>query len=196
LRAKYFGARYIIHRPFIYHALHRTGSSSGLGHGNSPALSASEVSISQQGSPHLPGSATAAAGRGFESRKLSTAGAGDDMRVVDLASSSLENSCRKCLDAAIQSTTAFRAFDPDVRRPVITNVFGTAHAHFGNLLVLQAAYQSPVLNSLIAPHVLSELLDKTVHWFQTLAPLSPALRRDISILENAALKLDFTLSYQ
>lgn len=71
LRAKYFGARYIIHRPFVYHALHQPDGA---------------------------------------------------------VNEDLLRNCRTCIDAAIQSTQAFHAFDPDHTRPVITNVFGTAHA--------------------------------------------------------------------
>lgn len=42
---------------------------------------------------------------------------------------SLEASCRKCIEAAISSTTSFHAFSASSHRPVITNVFGTAHAY-------------------------------------------------------------------
>ncbi|KAL7272549.1 hypothetical protein RUND412_004639 [Rhizina undulata] len=173
LRAKYWGARYIIHRPFIYHVLHP-----GI---SSPTLSNCEVS--QHGSPN--GSViSVGGGSAFGTRRISATG--EDR--IDL-----DTSCRKCLESAVHSTTSFHAFSPDDNRPIITNVFGTAHAQFGNLLVLQAAYQSPSLKNMISPQTLRDLINKTVHWLHTLAPISDALRKDAAILENAASKLDFKL---
>lgn len=67
------------------------------------------------------------------------------------------------------------------------------YSQFGNLLVLQAAYQSPALKNMIAPQVLCDLITKTIRWLQTLAPISSALRKDAQILENAASKLDYSL---
>jgi len=96
LRAKYFGARYIIHRPFVYQALHGIGVPENLGnylHPDSPVM---------------------------DEQKSETRG--------DITPNELEMDCRKCLEAAMQSTTAFHAFDPDEMRPIITSVFGTAHA--------------------------------------------------------------------
>ena len=101
LRAKYFGARYIIHRPFVYHALHHNG---GIG-------SSASARYSHPGSPLV----------GEQSN-----GEGRDRG--DITPNELEMNCRKCIEAALSSTTAFHGFDPDVMRPVITNVFGTAHA--------------------------------------------------------------------
>lgn len=112
LRAKYFGARYIIHRPFVYHAIHTSGTASGTTFSSlSPASD-----MSQQGSP-----AATTPNQNSNARRASAAG-------EDIAPVSLEMSCRKCLDSAVQSTTAFHAFSPDDNRPIITNVFGTAHA--------------------------------------------------------------------
>ena len=119
LRAKYFGARYIIHRPFVYQAVHGL-----MGSASSPAMSTSEMSGSpREGTP------------GVAARRISGA-AGD---LVDAGGSNvvggglkgdqaLEASCRKCIEAAISSTTAFHAFSASRHRPIITNVFGTAHA--------------------------------------------------------------------
>ncbi|RPA99602.1 hypothetical protein L873DRAFT_1827964 [Choiromyces venosus 120613-1] len=195
LRAKYFGARYIIHRPFVYHAIHggnamyNAPSNSGAFSTSSPAMSTSEMSQSSP-SATTPGGFNSSGGNTV-GRRISIAGEGER---AELAPISLETSCRKCIDSAISSTTAFHAFSPDVNRPLITNVFGTAHAQFGNLLVLQAAYQSPALKNMVPQHLLAELFQKTVHWLQTLSPISSALRRDAQILENAAAKLDFQIS--
>jgi len=101
LRAKYFGARYIIHRPFVYHALHLNG---GIG-------SSAPARYSHPGSPLMDDQ------NGVEDRDRG-----------DITPNELEINCRKCIEAALSSTTAFHGFDPDVMRPVITNVFGTAHA--------------------------------------------------------------------
>jgi len=46
---------------------------------------------------------------------------------------------------------------------------------------------------MISAHTLSDLLAKTIHWLYTLVPISPALHRDVMILQNAAQKLDFSL---
>jgi hypothetical protein len=94
LRAKYYGARYIIHRPFVYHALHPGANSSP--HGRYPD------------SPMIDDQSNEDRG--------------------DITPNELEVNCRKCVEAALQSTTAFHAFGPDEMRPIITNVFGTAHA--------------------------------------------------------------------
>lgn len=162
LRAKYYGARYIIHRPFVYHALHPGSTANSSPHG------------------HYAESPKAAEDQGGEDR-------------WDITPNELEQNCRKCVEAALRSTTAFHAFSPDDMRPIITNVFGTAHAQFGNLLILQAVYQSSVLRGMIPQQVLADLIPKTIHWLHTLTPISPALRRDAIMLHNAAEKLDFPL---
>ncbi|CUS09213.1 unnamed protein product [Tuber aestivum] len=196
LRAKYFGARYIIHRPFVYHAIHggngvyNAPSNSGAFSTSPPAMSTGEMSQSSP-SATTPGGFNPSGNIVGGGRRISVAG---ESERADLAPVSLETSCRKCINSAISSTTAFHAFSPDVNRPVITNVFGTAHAQFGNLLVLQAAYQSPALKSMVPQHLLAELFRKTIHWLQTLSPISSALKHDAHILENAAAKLDFQIS--
>ncbi|PWW75922.1 hypothetical protein C7212DRAFT_280477 [Tuber magnatum] len=196
LRAKYFGARYIIHRPFVYHAIHggngvyNAPSNSGAFSTSPSAMSISEMS-QRSPSATTPGGFNPLGNTSCSGRRISITGEGER---VELAPISLEASCRKCIDSAISSTTAFHAFSPDVNRPVITNVFGTAHAQFGNLLVLQAAHQSPALKSMIPQHLLAKLFRKTIHWLQTLSPISSALKHDAQILENAASKLDFHIS--
>lgn len=79
LRAKYYGARYIIHRPLLYHALHPMAPS---------GAAASPLSLKE-------------------------------LDPKDLAA------CMTCVEAAMNSTTAF---DGVQGRPIITNIFGTAHA--------------------------------------------------------------------
>ena len=62
-------------------------------------------------------------------------------------------------------------------------------------MILQAAYQSPALRSLMPRNgdMLGELLRKTIHWFQTLTPISPPVRKDAVILESVAHKVGFVL---
>ncbi|TGZ81366.1 hypothetical protein EX30DRAFT_348572 [Ascodesmis nigricans] len=113
LRAKYFGARYIIHRPFVFHALHSGTEKLVAAAGSSPGSvgTAGETSyMSGEEQPVSPEMFTYPY----------------PQKPVD--PNSLEVNCRKCIEAAICSTTAFHAFDPDVNRPIITNVFGTGHA--------------------------------------------------------------------
>ena len=108
LRAKYFGAKYIIHRPFVYHALHGVGVPGGGGGGGGGGGS--------QGPGYVhPDSPVMEEQNGEGSRG-------------DITPNELEMDCRKCLEAAMSSTTSFHAFDPDEMRPIITSVFGTAHA--------------------------------------------------------------------
>lgn len=70
------------------------------------------------------------------------------------------------------------------------------NSQFGNLLVLQAAYHSPVLRPLINPQLLAQLIDKTIYWFRTLAATIPVLHSDAEILRNTSSKLDFALPPQ
>ncbi|KAH7132792.1 hypothetical protein EDB81DRAFT_950220 [Dactylonectria macrodidyma] len=53
-----------------------------------------------------------------------------DPKVVELA--------KKGLRALIESTRAFHGLGTE--RPIITNIFGTAHAQWGNMLVLSATF--------------------------------------------------------
>lgn len=185
LRAKYFGARYIIHRPFVYQAVHGL-----MGSASSPAMSTSETSGSpREGTP----SAGAAARISSAAGDLSEAGGSVGVGTGAKGDQSLEASCRKCIEAAISSTTSFHAFSASSHRPVITNVFGTAHAQFGNLLVLSAAFLCPTLKHLIPSQLLHELFSKTIFFLRTLSPISAALGQDLLILEHTAAKLELKL---
>lgn len=181
LRAKYYGAKYVINRPFVEHFIHRGGNPNSAffnpGGMTSPALSQSSVS---QGSP----SASVHTPLGLDGRRAS--GAGDDTKDKFI------ESCRKCLEAAVQSTSAFHGFDALANRAILTNIFGTAHAQFGNLLVLQAAYKHPMLKQFVDGETLRDLLWKTINFLRSLAPISPSLAQDVLILEDAASKLDFS----
>ncbi|KAF3923255.1 hypothetical protein ABW21_db0201104 [Orbilia brochopaga] len=180
LRAKYYGAKYVINRPFVEYFIHRGGNHNSAffnpGGMTSPALSQSSVS---QGSPstsvHTP--------LGLDNRRASMG--------TEETKDKVTESCKKCLEAAVRSTSAFHGFDALANRPILTNIFGTAHAQFGNLLVLQAAYKHPMLNRFVDKDTLRDLLNKTIHFLQTLSPISPSLGQDVVILEDARSKLDY-----
>jgi hypothetical protein len=97
-----------------------------------------------------------------------------DPQVLDLA--------KKGIKALIESTRAFHGLDD--RRPIITNVFGTAHAQWGNLLVLSAAFRDPILHSEVDRELLRDLFVKTIRFFHQSATATSSLRTDMLILEG------------
>ena len=127
LRAKYYGARYIIHRPLLHHALHPMAhkSSAPTGTAASPALSAVSNAPSHV-SPHA-----------FQAEPMErwTSDMGPPPRMrqsQDPQPSPLKDldpkilaACMTCVEAAMNSTTAFDGVEG---RPIVTNIFGTAHA--------------------------------------------------------------------
>ncbi|KAK6360604.1 hypothetical protein TWF730_006741 [Orbilia blumenaviensis] len=181
LRAKYYGAKYVINRPFVEHFIHNRTSNTNPalmapGAMTSPAMSMSSLSQSSPPtSAHTP--------IGLDNRRGSM--------VTDEIREKFLDPCRTCLEAAVKSTSAFHGFDANSNRPILTNIFGTAHAQFGNLLVLQAAYRHPKLREFVDRATLGDLLDKTIRFLHTLAPISPSLNLDARILEDASSKLDF-----
>jgi hypothetical protein len=117
----------------------------------------------------------------------------DQCNLVDVA-------C-ECINAAIQSTIAFdRIGAPEdsiyedfiLARPcrlVVTNIFGTLHAQFGNMLVLAAVYRSRLYDYLpsdtrLTPKNLDALFKRTIQVLEEVAPNSPALKVDLDILHN------------
>ena len=68
------------------------------------------------------------------------------------------------------------------------------HSQFGNLLVLQAAYHHSRLRSMVDREVLKSLVESTVHFLDTLSPISPALAQDAIILQDSARKLGFEVN--
>lgn len=141
MRAKYYGARYIIHRPLLYHALHygNTGARIGsVGHNSvdSPSGSTS-ASQPQQTSPSIAHNSYGAPNM---SRMMSDLGSAPsnpspssfpngwtppNVDIRDLPTK-LRRACKICVDSAIMSTIAFDGIED---RLVVTNIFGTAHAY-------------------------------------------------------------------
>lgn len=90
----------------------------------------------------------------------------------------LRRACKVCIDSAILSTEAFDGIEG---RPIVTNIFGTAHAQFGNMLVLSATYMSS-LSELVDRNVLEKLLKRTIKFLLQSRYISPSLRADAWIL--------------
>ncbi|KAH0548116.1 hypothetical protein GP486_008154, partial [Trichoglossum hirsutum] len=188
LRAKYYGARYIIHRPFVHHALHPL-----VPHGTYPVLpedGSAQLAgrLSNQSSPTNLAALPANAAFEPTGRRKSGMAMAPLEPVAGVVDKSVIDACKSCIGAAIQSTKAFHG----VRgRPIVTNIFGTAHAQFGNLLVLQAAYRSQLLRPIVHPDDLKYLMEETIQFFKHLSPISPTLRIDAAILESSMKTLDF-----
>ncbi|GKU22607.1 unnamed protein product, partial [Fusarium langsethiae] len=70
------------------------------------------------------------------------------------------------------------------KRPIITNIFGTAHTQWGNLLVPLAAFRDPVLHSYVDEELLQTLFHKTIKFLRQPATATSALRTDMRILEG------------
>jgi hypothetical protein len=131
LRAKYYGARYIIHRPLLYHALHQLSSSQETSTAvDSPQYSSSQSgSKSQQVSPSMSHTQQAT-GMSRWSSDTGISGRPSDAGIwrgnsLERLHVKVQRACRVCIDSAIQST---EAFDGIKGRLVVTNIFGTAHA--------------------------------------------------------------------
>lgn len=119
LRAKYYSARYIIYRPILKRALH---SKSPRAEGEENTEDDTKVLVSFEAqAPSI-------------ARWSSEPGLRPNCREIDDPSESLHydelddetrRACEQCITAAIQSTKAFHNIKG---RPIVTNIFGTAHA--------------------------------------------------------------------
>ncbi|KAE8421465.1 hypothetical protein BDV36DRAFT_304945 [Aspergillus pseudocaelatus] len=179
LRAKYYGARYIIHRPLLYHALHHYASSNG------PSTEATAIAASklQQRSPSL-GHSQDATNMAHLSSNIGPASGFAGVARRDLPTK-LRRACKVCIDSAMLSTVAFDGING---RPVVTNIFGTAHAQFGNMLVLSATYMSS-LSELVDRNELEKLLKRTINFLLQSRYISPSLRADARILTEIYVKI-------
>ncbi|KAJ9633679.1 hypothetical protein H2199_009247 [Coniosporium tulheliwenetii] len=165
LRAKYYGARYIITRPFLYRAVVEMKPR--------PDLLMNVDRDPQEMQRSGSNSSGTPSGRSMKlEQTLSTA----DARTVIEAS-------KVCVQAAMKSTVAFDGFIAVGQRPIVTNIFGTAHAQYGNMLVLAATHNS-WLRPLVPREDLVRLLDRTINFLDTLAPISPTMRANVRILRN------------
>lgn len=129
LRAKYYGARYIIYRPLLHYALHALHPQIDLeesqkisqspGHSGSKSEQASSFSTQTPQAPSMT--------RWSSDTGLSGEHNDDIHRTVDWDGlpPSIQHACQTCVNAAIRSTQAFHGIKG---RPIITGIFGTAHA--------------------------------------------------------------------
>lgn len=101
------------------------------------------------------------------------------------------NYARLGISALVQSTKAFHGLEKG-HRILVTNVFTTAHAQWGNLLVLSACHKHQVLQQFIDSHTLQELFIRTMDFFKIIAHSTSPLRIDLNILEGLYKKLGFS----
>ncbi|KAI9653820.1 MAG: hypothetical protein M1831_005687 [Alyxoria varia] len=134
LRAKYYGARYIIHRPFLHFVLHQSG-------------------------------------RRNEQDKMRFEKRQDCLGMA-----------RKCVDAAMKSTTAFDGVP--CGRLLVTNIFGTAHAQFGNILVLGATARSDYAWMIDNKARLAHNIQRTIDFINKNAAHAPTMDTNVEILRN------------
>ncbi|KAJ5232717.1 hypothetical protein N7468_005673 [Penicillium chermesinum] len=190
MRAKYFGARYIIHRPLLYHALHFGNAGTRVYPAGQAAVDSptSSATTSQtQMSPSMPTGGHRASGMARIVSDLGSAPMATTsfpngwtrpkVKLDDLPSK-LRRACVVCVDSAIKST---EAFDGIKDRLVVTNIFGTAHAQFGNMLVLAATYHSE-LRELVEGPKFKRLLRRTIKFLLRNENISPTFRADAKIL--------------
>lgn len=134
LRAKYYGARYIIHRPLLHHALHPMAQKPAVPAGASgPAASPALSNVSSAQSHVSPSVAHAYQSEPMErwpsemGPPLRTRSSQDPLPLLAKElDRKVYDACLTCVEAAMNSTTAF---DGVPGRPIVTNIFGTAHAY-------------------------------------------------------------------
>lgn len=110
LRAKFYGAQYIIHRPFLRHALDNEVQNQDIRSPQSDVFRGSRSSYPSQ--PNERRGGTMAPPRPSVDKD---------------AHADILHSAKTCVSAAMQSTTAFDNII-DHKRLIVTNIFGTAHA--------------------------------------------------------------------
>ncbi|KAJ5873638.1 uncharacterized protein N7473_013197 [Penicillium subrubescens] len=185
MRAKYYGARYIIHRPLLYLALHCAGQSNPYASSvDSPTTPVADTVFGSNSQPIsssiIQNQKTAMnMDRTYRPAQPLNLSGGHGQRTYDEPPMRLRHACKLCIDSAILST---EAFDGIKGRPVVTNIFGTAHARqFGNMLVLSATYKSH-LSELVNRNDLERLLRRTIKFLLQSRYISPTLRTDARIL--------------
>ncbi|KAJ6192794.1 hypothetical protein J3E72DRAFT_443075 [Bipolaris maydis] len=178
LTLHYYGGLYMMLRPYLKLASHVL---------EFPPPPPGSTGASQHNSPSPYGQPLT--NRNVQMVELSE----DQQKIIKVA-------CQ-CINSAIHSTIAFdrvgeepgskyQYFTPTrKKRLVVTNIFGTLHAQFGNMLVLASVYKSklyPLLPSdtWLTKSTLSALFKRTINVIEDVAPNSPILRMDLEILRN------------
>ncbi|KAF2268499.1 hypothetical protein CC78DRAFT_372218 [Lojkania enalia] len=183
LRAKFYGGHYMILRPFLFIAAHEIELPPG------PPVSSSAWS-SQTSSPAA-----------YAESSATSTGHHRGLMDLNIEQTSVLTVAFQCIESAIRSTIAFdRVYEPPdkeykpyestpERRPILTNIFGTLHAQFGNMLVLAAVYKSRLRSHLPTDTKLTKknlelLFKRTIKVLSNVAPNSPILAVDVEILKN------------
>ncbi|PHH76672.1 hypothetical protein CDD82_3889 [Ophiocordyceps australis] len=156
LRGKYWGAQVITYRPFVRMILEFNHSQKHSTSAHPASLEIRQGNIYSVPVPSAP-----------------------EMCNIDHKIRSL---AQRGIKALIESTRSFHGLGE--KRPIITNVFGTAHAQWGNLLVLAAAYRDPVLHSCIEEKLLQSLFKRTMQFLRQSATVTGSLGVDLHILEG------------
>ncbi|MCJ1295581.1 hypothetical protein MMC34_007144 [Xylographa carneopallida] len=166
LRAKYYGARYIIHRPFLEIALHSKQLRDSLDR------HLRSLPHAYLNSPSIPKGTMPPPTREQYRERF-----GKDDQVKEIL-----RSAEQCIEAAVLSTESFDVVRQVAGRLIVTNIFGTAHAQFGNMLVLAATYKSH-LGRLVDKTNFLRLLDRTIIFLSELSSISSTLEKDAETLK-------------
>ncbi|KAI5364159.1 Putative zn(2)-C6 fungal-type DNA-binding domain-containing protein [Septoria linicola] len=157
LRAKYWGARYVINRPFLDYALHI------MPHVRDNAQTVEDAARDGYGNP-----------RDKADIHLFKA-------IQQIGDRDIWAAAKRCIDAAMHSTVAL---DGVPSRLIVTNIHGTAHAQFGNMLVLSAVHNSTYMGTLVPEMRFKGLLERTIKFLRNLSDISPTCSADCGILEK------------
>ncbi|KAH8194096.1 hypothetical protein TruAng_011736 [Truncatella angustata] len=167
LRAKYWGSQNILYRKFIDMILHNQRMPEYTFRGPPPHRNDWAANNIHLEHIRIP--------------------AGTDPRALNYA--------RLGISALVESTRAFHGLKRD-DRILVTNVFTTAHAQWGNLLVLSACYTHDVLRQFINGPLLQELFSRTIDFFRLIAHQNSPLKQDLNLLIGLNRKLGFPLHDQ
>ncbi|KAL0942837.1 C6 zinc finger domain-containing protein [Colletotrichum truncatum] len=163
LRAKYWGTQTIIYRPMIKMILDITEK------------------LRQQSEGATPNSDTTS-GLGLFAQNDATTFIGHGIGGYNDLSEDVIAYARRGIRALMKSTEAFHNVDSE--RLLVTNIFGTAHAQWGNLLILAAAYRDPFLHQFVDGVHLKTLFARTIKMLSMHAHATSALMVDKKILES------------
>ncbi|PSN58572.1 hypothetical protein BS50DRAFT_580643 [Corynespora cassiicola Philippines] len=186
LRAKYYGGHYMILRPLLHIAVH-----------DIPLPPGPPTDWSQNSSPAATVESAGTPRHNSMSRGLIDLTSGQD-KVLDVA--------HQCITSAIRSTIAFdrvganpnevytRFENKRPKRLILTNIFGTIHAQFGNMIVLAAVWKSRLRqflpeDTMLTKGNLIDLFDRTTKVLAEVVPNSPILKMDLDILHNVRKQL-------
>ncbi|KAL1310857.1 hypothetical protein AAFC00_001089 [Neodothiora populina] len=166
LRAKYYGARYVITRPFLDYALH-------IMEGANQGQKLEDLAKNAEGN--------------IRQQELVL------FKAIQMVSEdNIKEKVRICIESAIKSTTAFDEVDD--HRLIVTNIMGTAHAQFGNILVLAATHTSRIgwLSALVSREDLGHYLERTIRFLRRIEDSSRTACLDLKILQDLQQYLDLS----